>query len=73
MLPTNTKGFNGEYYRFKSNEPLLLDDPQTVWMLQSGSMSLFAITIENGNFDGRRRHLFNVQFGEIMFSTAPES
>lgn len=72
MLATNTKGFKGEYYRFKGNEPLLLDDPQTVWVLQSGSMSLFAITIENGNLEGRRRHLFNVSSGEAMFSTALE-
>lgn len=72
MQATNTKGFNGECYRFKGNEPLLLDDPQSVWVLQSGSMSLFAITIENGNLEGRRRHLFNVESGEAMFSTAPE-
>ncbi len=72
MLATNTKGFDAEHYRFKGNEPLLLDDPQAVWILQSGSMSLFAITVENANLEGRRRHLFNIQSGEAMFSTAPE-
>lgn len=72
MLSTNTKGIDGEHYRFKGNEPLLLDDPQAVWILQSGSMSLFAITVENGNQHGGRHHLFNVQSGEAMFSTAPE-
>ncbi|OKH42562.1 hypothetical protein NIES2101_32735 [Calothrix sp. HK-06] len=35
-------------------------------------MSLFTITIENGNLEDRRRHLLNVESGEAMFSTAPE-
>ncbi len=72
MLVTNTKDIDGEHYRFKGNEPLLLDDPVAIWILQSGSMSVFAITVENGNLEGRRHHLFNVQSGSAMFSTAPE-
>ncbi|ARV62940.1 NHLP bacteriocin export ABC transporter permease/ATPase subunit [Nostocales cyanobacterium HT-58-2] len=65
-------GLPGECYRFKGNEPLLLDDPQTVWVVQSGSMSLFAITVNNGNPEGKRRYLFSIKSAEAMFSTAPE-
>ncbi|MFN6539978.1 MAG: NHLP bacteriocin export ABC transporter permease/ATPase subunit [Nostoc sp. EkiNYC01] len=61
----------GEYYRFKGNQPLLLDDPQTVWLVRSGSMSLFAIAVNNGNPEGKRRYLFNVKSAEAMFSIAP--
>ncbi|NMG11620.1 NHLP bacteriocin export ABC transporter permease/ATPase subunit [Brasilonema sp. UFV-L1] len=57
---------------FKGNEPLLLNDPQTVWVVQSGSMSLFAIAVNNGNPEGKRRYLFSVKSAEAMFSTAPE-
>jgi len=50
--------------RLKTNQPLLLNAPQTVWSVQSGSLAVFTL------FQGRRRYLFNVQAGEAMFSTA---
>ena len=72
LIENKITGLTGEYYRFKGNEPLLLDDPQTVWVVQSGFMSLFAITVDNGNPEGKRRYLFSVKSAEAMFSTAPE-
>ncbi|WP_445634099.1 NHLP bacteriocin export ABC transporter permease/ATPase subunit [Nostoc sp. DSM 114161] len=72
MLIENKIPLPGEYYRFKGNQPLLLDDPQTVWIVRSGSMSLFAIAVNNGNPEGKRRYLFNVKSAEAMFSIASE-
>ncbi|KYC42257.1 cation tolerance protein CutA [Scytonema hofmannii PCC 7110] len=72
MLIGKITGLPGECYRFKSNEPLLLYEPQTVWVLRSGSMSLFALAVNNGNPEGKRRYLFSVKSAEAMFSTAPE-
>ncbi|NJL41735.1 MAG: hypothetical protein HC899_37450 [Leptolyngbyaceae cyanobacterium SM1_4_3] len=58
--------------RIKGNEPLLLNDPQYVWLMKSGSMSLFAIKVRNGVPEGKRRFLFNTTTGDAMFSIAAE-
>ena len=59
----------------KGNQPLLLDDPQKVWLIESGSIALFAVKIKDGVPDSRRRYLFSLETGEAMFGMAanPES
>ena len=54
----------------KGNQPLLLDDPQRVWLIESGSIALFAVKIKNGVPDSRRRHLFSLEAGEGLFGMA---
>ncbi|WP_373530007.1 NHLP bacteriocin export ABC transporter permease/ATPase subunit [Nostoc sp.] len=63
----------GQLYSLKGNEPILLDDPQTIWVVQSGSVALFAVTIKNGITEGTRRYLFTSNPEEALFGTAPES
>ena len=52
------------------NEPLLLDS-QTVWQVQSGSLALFAVPMQDGIPRGRRRYLFSVKAGESVFAIDP--
>lgn len=52
----------------KGNEPLLLDDPQTVWLVKSGTIALFA-TQNDREAQGNRRYLFSVGTGEALFGT----
>ncbi|MEA5515378.1 NHLP bacteriocin export ABC transporter permease/ATPase subunit [Nodularia sp. UHCC 0506] len=54
----------------KSNEPLLLNDPQTIWFVKSGSLVLHGILVENAEIKGNRRFLFNVGPGEALFGSA---
>jgi NHLM bacteriocin system ABC transporter ATP-binding protein len=68
-----SRSLQEQYYRFKGNEPILLDDPQTFWVVKSGSLALFAITFKNGIPEGTRRYLFTIEAGEAMFSTTPSS
>ena len=49
------------------NKPLLLDNSENIWLVKSGCWALFAINVENGIPKGRRRYLFSVKAGEIMF------
>jgi NHLM bacteriocin system ABC transporter ATP-binding protein len=51
----------------KSNEPLLLDDPEIVWLVESGSLALYAMNVQNGISRGQRRYLFTVKAGEALF------
>ncbi|MBW4572359.1 MAG: NHLP bacteriocin export ABC transporter permease/ATPase subunit [Tolypothrix carrinoi HA7290-LM1] len=60
----------GKVYQVKGNEPILLDDPFKVWVIQSGSMALFAVTVKNGVIEGTRRYLFSISQGEALFGTA---
>lgn len=56
--------------QIKGNQPLLLNDSQTVWLVQSGSLALFAVPIKNGEAEGDRHYLFNVYPGEALFGIA---
>ncbi|MGK7876544.1 MAG: NHLP bacteriocin export ABC transporter permease/ATPase subunit [Xenococcaceae cyanobacterium] len=57
-------------YTIKGNEPVLLDDPQTVWVVKSGSLVLFSTLIEEREQKGSRSYLFNVNVGEALFGAA---
>ncbi|ARV59855.1 NHLP bacteriocin export ABC transporter permease/ATPase subunit [Nostocales cyanobacterium HT-58-2] len=73
LAADNRASLLGETYFFKSNEPLLLDDSETIWIVQSGSLALFAINVQHGIPKGRRRYLFSVKAGEAMFSATLSS
>ncbi|MEM7552732.1 MAG: NHLP bacteriocin export ABC transporter permease/ATPase subunit [Cyanobacteria bacterium P01_A01_bin.84] len=60
----------GQLYPVKGNETILLNDPQTVWVVRSGSVILFAVTIKNGLQQGNRRYLFSCESGEALFGTS---
>lgn len=70
LLP-KVRNLQGQLYTVQGNEPILLDDPQTVWVIQSGSVALFAVTINNGVIEGVRRYLFSAKAGDGLFGTAP--
>ncbi len=63
----------GEQYFVKGNEPILLNDPQTVWVVKSGSLGLFAVKVKDGIPEGVRRYLFTIGDGGAVFSTSPSS
>lgn len=59
----------GQTYIINGNEPILLNDPSRVWVVQSGSMALFAVTVKDGVIDGTRRYLCSISQGEALFGT----
>ncbi|MCP6757225.1 MAG: NHLP bacteriocin export ABC transporter permease/ATPase subunit [Fischerella sp. CENA71] len=63
-------------YGMKVNETLLLDNPETLWVVQSGKLALFATTVKDGivkdgSVAGHRRYLFSVNTNEALFGTVP--
>ena len=54
----------------KGNEPLLLNDPEKIWFVKSGSLVLHGILVENSQVKGGRRFLFNVGAGEALFGAS---
>lgn len=63
--------------RLKGNEPQLLDDPNTVWVVQSGTLALFAVTLAEGMPTGARHYLLTVSSSDsdqresALFGIAP--
>jgi len=53
--------------RSSSKEPILLDDSQTVWVVYSGHVDIFAVPVENGQVAGVRHHLFRAEAGQAAF------
>lgn len=53
-------------YKIKSNQPFLLLNPQVVWLVISGQVSVFATQVINQQPIGERRYLFTVNPGEIL-------
>ncbi len=51
----------------KGNEPIILKDPNTAWVVKSGSLALFGTYIEEEQQKGSRYYLFEVRTGEALF------
>ncbi len=51
----------------KGNEPIILKDPNTAWVVKSGSLALFGTYIEEEQQKGSRYYLFEVGAGEALF------
>ncbi|MBD2774061.1 NHLP bacteriocin export ABC transporter permease/ATPase subunit [Iningainema tapete] len=68
---TDISELPGKLYQVKGNEPILLDNPQTIWVVKSGSVALFAVTVRNGIVEGTRRYLFQSNAKEVLFGTTP--
>ena len=60
----------GQVYIINGNEPILLDNPSRVWVVQSGSIALFAVTVKGAVIEGTRRYLCSISQGEALFGTA---
>lgn len=56
-------------YNFNGNEPVLLNAPEIIWLIESGTISLFAVTLKEGITEGNRRYLFSCESGEALFGT----
>ncbi|MEH2263519.1 NHLP bacteriocin export ABC transporter permease/ATPase subunit [Nostoc sp.] len=64
---------SGEYYQFKGNEPIILNDPETIWVVKSGSLAVFAVPMKEGIAEGSRRYLFTTRTRQAMFGIVSNS
>jgi NHLM bacteriocin system ABC transporter ATP-binding protein len=66
-----TQSLAGTVHQLRGNQPILLDDPRTVWVVQSGSVAIFAVPLLGSAAGGGRRYLFNTEPGHGLFGHAP--
>jgi NHLM bacteriocin system ABC transporter ATP-binding protein len=73
MLDSSLTKPPGQLTRISGNQPLFLDDPNSCWILGSGSMAVFAVIVENGAPAAARRYLFSVESGQALFGVKPDA
>ncbi|MEM7586095.1 MAG: ABC transporter transmembrane domain-containing protein, partial [Acidobacteriota bacterium] len=62
--------FNNEGERIEAsgNSPFLLDDPDSVWMIESGKVEIFTVAVgADGEPEGARSHFLSVDTGGYFF------
>ncbi|WP_138506656.1 NHLP bacteriocin export ABC transporter permease/ATPase subunit [Nostoc sp. PA-18-2419] len=67
--PSGISSLPGEVYKFKGNHKILLNDPQSIWVVRSGVIAVVATLSINGVPEGSRHYLFSTNPGEAMFGT----
>ncbi|MGM0501601.1 MAG: ABC transporter transmembrane domain-containing protein, partial [Bacillota bacterium] len=49
------------------NKPLLLDDPNKIWLVKRGKIRVFAVKVKEGEIYGNRRYLATFKKDELLF------
>ncbi|OKH33023.1 NHLP bacteriocin export ABC transporter permease/ATPase subunit [[Phormidium ambiguum] IAM M-71] len=57
-------------HNLKGNQPLLLDNPQKVWVVKSGTIAIFLTKVVAGEPIGDRHYLCSINPGEALFGIA---
>ena len=60
-----------ELLELSGNRPFLLTEADAVWVVESGSIDVFASRLEAGRPEGPRTYLFSARAGEALFGAAP--
>jgi NHLM bacteriocin system ABC transporter ATP-binding protein len=57
----------GAIVEIGGNTPFLLDDPDSLWVVESGDVNVFAVELQENFEPGARSHYVNVAEGEVLF------
>src|SRR5450432_596968 len=61
---------DGRIVTLEGNEPILLTEPDTVWLVYNGQVDVFAAPFQEGLPVGARHHLFRKDYGKALFGMA---
>src|SRR3954470_24133756 len=61
----------GQLTSVAGNQPVLLTDPDSVWVVVGGQVEVFVVRVEAGRPAGPRRHLFGAATGDALFGIKP--
>jgi len=67
------KHLEGTVHQIRGNEPILLDDHRTTWIVQSGSIAIFALPLDTSTASGGRQYLFKVEPDQALFGSIPDA
>jgi NHLM bacteriocin system ABC transporter ATP-binding protein len=58
----------GRLLQAGGHQPIALDDPQTAWVVYTGWLNVFALSLEGGKVAGIRHHVLQAQAGQMVLS-----
>ena len=56
----------------EGNRPLILDNPEKVWVVQDGRIEIFAVSLSNGEPLGHRNHIYTANPGDTIWGVSPD-
>jgi NHLM bacteriocin system ABC transporter ATP-binding protein len=62
----------GRLVEVGGNSPILLNDPETVWVVYSGKVDVFSVRLDQGQVVGARVHLCRMEAGAGLFGTTAD-
>src|SRR5437588_6412762 len=57
----------GRLSTLEGNNPLLIGDPDSVWVVYAGKVDIFSVRTEGEETKTPRRHLMRVEAGQLFF------
>ncbi|MEO8503310.1 MAG: NHLP bacteriocin export ABC transporter permease/ATPase subunit [Acidobacteriota bacterium] len=57
----------GEKVVIAANKPLILNDPESMWLVVSGKLEIFTVAVEAGQPSGTRTHFLTLETGQAGF------
>jgi len=60
-----------ERLEVSGREPFQLDDPARVWLVEAGTVEVFAVQARDGRSAGPRSHLCSATAGDLLFGLDP--
>src|SRR5690242_13548609 len=67
----NLRYKEGRLVEAEGNQPILLDDPDSAWVVYSGTIDLFAIPCPDEENLGAPEHLFRSKAGQLFLGISP--
>jgi ATP-binding cassette subfamily C protein len=61
----------GRMVPVEGNKPLVLDDPDRVFVVYTGRIDLFSVRMEDGQSISSRRHVLSAETGQLLFGMDP--
>ena len=62
----------GEPTEAGANTPILLEDPESAWLVTRGRLNVFAVNVVDGAPSGPRNYLFTAETGGLLLGVEPE-
>jgi len=69
----NLRYKEGRLVEAEGNQPILLDDPDSAWVVYSGTIDLFAIPCPDEENLGAPEHLFRSKAGQLFLGINPDT
>jgi len=62
---------DGAIMEVGGNQPFLLSDPASAWLVEEGHVDIFFVEMVSGDIRGARQHCCSVKPGEVFFGLSP--